>query len=167
MRLGATVLARLSSSRLPGKVLRDVGGRPLIAHVLARVEQVRGLDEIVVATSADAADDALEAWCGKHGVPVFRGDLVDVRGRVIACAEHHGLDAVARVNADSPWLDPALLAQGVARMRATHCDLVTNVLERTYPYGVAVEVVSVAALLRSRELLGTVEDAEHVTRAIY
>jgi spore coat polysaccharide biosynthesis protein SpsF len=167
MRVGAIVLARLGSSRLPAKVLHDAGGRPLLQYVLDRIARVDGLDAVVVATSADAQDDRLAEWCAANGVAVYRGALDDVRGRVIACAAEHGLDAVARVNADSPWTDPDLLERAVAAIRTGEHDLVTNVQERSYPYGVSAEVVTVAALRRAAELSDDPQDAEHVTRTIY
>lgn len=167
MRTGAVVLGRLSSSRLPGKVLMEVGGRTLLGWVLARLERVEGLDAVLVATSDEPGDDAIAAWCEREGVTCFRGDLDDVAGRVMAAAEAHGLDAVARVNADSPWLDPALLTRSVALLREGDADIVTNVAERTFPYGISAEVVTVAALRRARELSDDPAEAEHVTKAIY
>ena len=167
MRVGAIVLARVGSSRLPGKVLTEVGGRTLLGHVVARLDAVRGLDAVVIATSADPRDDAVEAWGRANAVAVFRGALDDVRGRVLACAEAYGLDAVARVNADSPWIDPELIDRAVAAIRVGHHDLVTNVQERSFPYGVSAEVVTVEALRRSVDIATDPQDAEHVTRTIY
>lgn len=167
MRVGAVVLGRLSSTRLPGKVLTEVGGRTLLGWVLARLARVEGLDATVVATSDRPGDDPIERWCEANGVACFRGSLDDVAGRVIAAAEAHGLDAVARVNADSPWLDPRLLSDAIARLRAGGADIVTNVWERTWPYGISAEVMTVEALRRARSLSGDPEEAEHVTRLIY
>jgi spore coat polysaccharide biosynthesis protein SpsF len=152
--------------RLPGKTLTDVGGRPLIAHVLDRLALAEGLDELVVATSTLALDDAIADWCAARGMVVFRGDADDVGGRVLAAAQAHGLDALARVNGDSPWLDPTLLTTAVRELREGDWDLVTNLLERTYPYGVAVEVMRTAAL--EAALAGArPEEREHVTKPFY
>jgi spore coat polysaccharide biosynthesis protein SpsF (cytidylyltransferase family) len=85
---------------------------------------------------------------------------------VVEAARAHDLDAVARVNGDSPWLDPALLTEAVARMRAERPDLVTNLVPRRWPYGIAVEVAAVEALARAHAT-ATAEDREHVTRALY
>ena len=167
MRVGAVVLGRLGSSRLPGKVLREVAGRPLLGWVIGRLERVPGLDAVVVATSDDPADDAIERWCEAHGLECFRGDLDDVAGRVLACADAYALDAVARVNADSPWLDPALLGRAVALAREGGRDVVTNVLERSWPYGISAEVVTTEALRRARALSDDPQEAEHVTRLLY
>jgi spore coat polysaccharide biosynthesis protein SpsF (cytidylyltransferase family) len=167
MRVGAVVLGRLGSTRLPGKVLTEVAGRPLLGWVLARLERVEGLDATVVATSEAPGDNPIARWCAANGVACFRGSLEDVAGRVVAAAEAHGLDAVARVNADSPWLDPELLSEAIARLRAGGADIVTNVFERTWPYGISAEVMTVDALRRARALSGDPAEAEHVTRPIY
>lgn len=161
------MLARMSSSRLPGKVLREVAGRSLLEHVLERVRRARELDYVVLATSSELSDDPLAAAAERAGAPVFRGDLSDVTGRVLACAREFGLDAVARVNGDSPWVDPTLLDRGVALMRESGVDLVTNVQERTFPYGVAVEVVRTAALERVCSEASDPAHFEHVTRLMY
>ena len=162
-RVGAVVLARMTSERLPGKPLAEVEGRPLLAYVLDRLARVDGLDAIVLATSTDPADDQLAEW---SPVPVHRGAPEDVAGRVIEAAREHELDAVVRVNGDSPWLDPGLLTRAVAEWREGGHDLVTNLLERTWPYGVAAEVVSAGALARA--VAGAPPgEREHVTRALY
>lgn len=162
-RVGAVVLARLTSERLPGKALAEVAGKPLVGYVLDRLARVQGLDATVLATSTDPADDALAAW---SPVPVHRGPLDDVAGRVLGAAREHRLDAVARVNGDSPWLDPELLSRAIASWREGGHDLVTNLAERTWPYGVAAEVVSVDALERA-VAAAPPEEREHVTRPLY
>ena len=167
MRVGAVVLGRLSSTRLPGKVLTPVAGRPLLGWVLARLERVEGLDEVVVATSAEPEDDPIERWCEGNGVACFRGDLSDVAARVVGAAEAHRLDALARVNADSPWLDAELLSRAIALIREGEHDIVTNVAERTWPYGISAEVMTLDALRRARALSDDREEAEHVTRLLY
>lgn len=167
MRVGAVLVARLSSSRLPAKVLRQVAGRPLIGWVHARLEAVSGLDATVVATSDDASDAPIDHWCAEHGVACFRGSLHDVAGRVLSCADEYGLDAVARVNADSPWVDRTLLGHAVAMIRTDQFDVVTNVFERTWPYGISAEVFRVASLRRARDLSDDPDEREHVTRGLY
>lgn len=167
MRIGAIVLARTSSARLPGKVLRETAGRPLIDFVLARLDRVEGLDGTIVATSTEPDDDALATWCRSRGVAVGRGSLDDVLGRVLAIAEDAGFEALARVNADSPWIDPALVSAAAERMRRAPVDLVTNVLERSWPYGVAVEVALTASLRQIWESGEDAESREHVTAAFY
>lgn len=166
MRVGALAYARLSSQRLPGKVLSPVGGRPVLGHVLARLRHAEGIDGIVVATSERPDDDPLVDWCEGEGVESFRGSLNDVLGRTIAAAEHHGFDAIARVNGDSPWIDPALIGEAAARLRESGCDFVTNLSPRSWPYGVSAEVASVEAL-RQAAAEASAEQREHVTAHFY
>jgi spore coat polysaccharide biosynthesis protein SpsF len=147
-------------------VLREVAGRPLLEYVVARLTRVRGLDAIVVATSQEPGDDPIVAWAAARELAVYRGPRDDVLGRVIEAARAHRLDAVARVNADSPWLDPDLLTAAIARMRAERPDLVTNLVARRWPYGVSAEVATVAALARAHAAADA-DDREHVTRRLY
>lgn len=167
MRVGGVVLARMGSERLPGKVLRRVGERTVLGHVLARLRRCRELDAVVVATSDQHEDDALATFCADESVEIFRGSLDDVAGRVRACARVHGLDALARVNADSPWLDPTLLDDAVRLIRQGDWDLVSNVRIRTWPYGIASEVLTTSALERICAATESPSDREHVTRYIY
>lgn len=166
MRVGAAVVARLSSRRLPGKVLNESAGRPLIGWVLARLERAPGLDAIALATSDEPDDEPLRAWGREAGLRVCTGPLEDVLGRLVIAAEQLELDAIARVNGDSPWIDPELIGEAVARIREGGHDLVSNVVERRWPYGVAAEVATLGALRR----LHAVTDAEersHGTSGFY
>jgi spore coat polysaccharide biosynthesis protein SpsF len=164
VRIGAVIVGRLGSSRLPGKVLHHVRGRPLLEYVVARTERVAGLDAIVVATSDEPGDDPIADWAAARGLAVHRGPRDDVLARMLGAAHAHELDAVARVNGDSPWLDPELLGAAVARMRSEQPDLVTNLVPRTWPYGIAAEVATVAALARAHAAAGP---QEHATAPLY
>ena len=157
----------MSSARLPGKVLGDLAGRPALAWLLERLEHAAEPDVVVVATSDDASDDALAAWCADEGVACVRGPLEDVAARVLLAADEHGLDAVARVNGDSPLLDQRLVDRGIALLRAGDADLVANVRPRTFPPGQSVEVVRTAALRAAVERMTDPEDREHVTAWLY
>src|SRR5262245_53599415 len=127
---GAVVQARMSSSRLPGKVLLPLADRPMLGWVLESLRHAEGLDRIVVATSTESEDDAVAAWCVEEGVECFRGSLDDVAGRLLAAGEAHALEAIARVNGDSPLLDRRLVAQGCTQFSASGADVVTNVHPR-------------------------------------
>jgi spore coat polysaccharide biosynthesis protein SpsF (cytidylyltransferase family) len=165
-RLGILVFARMSSRRLPGKALLEIGGRPMLEHVLRRLGRVAGVPPIVVATSDRAEDDAIAAFASRHGAEVFRGDLADVAGRALAAAEAYGLDAFVRISGDSPFLDPALVAAALARHAADRPDVTTNVFPRSYPPGCSVEVVERSALAQALPRM-TAEEQEHVTLHFY
>jgi spore coat polysaccharide biosynthesis protein SpsF len=160
MKVGAVVQARMTSSRLPGKVLMPLAGRPALTWLLERLERAEGLDALVVATSVDPSDDAIAAYCAERGTACERGPLADVAARMINAARAHGLDAFVRVNGDSPLLDQRLVGQGADLMRRTAADLVSNVRPRTFPPGQSVEVVRTAALAAR-------PGGEHVTGQLY
>jgi spore coat polysaccharide biosynthesis protein SpsF (cytidylyltransferase family) len=166
-RIGAIVQARTGSSRLPRKVLLELAGKPLLLHVLDRLARARELDAIVVATSAEPADDAVAALCAAHGTPCVRGPHEDVAARVALAAREHRLDAFVRVSGDSPLIDPAIVDRAVARYRAGDADLVTNVRPRSFPPGQSVEVVRTLTFLSLVPRMTTEEEREHVTPLLY
>jgi spore coat polysaccharide biosynthesis protein SpsF len=167
MRIGAVIQARMGSARLPGKVLAKLGGAPVIERVIARAQSAEGVDLVAVATSRTSADDPIAHLCGSLGVPVHRGPLDDVLGRFVEAAERFELDAVVRVNGDSPFIDPALVEKGVGIFRGGEFDAVTNVSPRSFPVGQSVEVVSRSALADAWSATEDPADREHVTRFIY
>jgi len=101
----AIIQARMSSSRLPGKVLLPLAGKPVLAHVVQRTHACRNVDEVVVATSTDPSDDAINAWCQENEVRCFRGSLHDVLDRYYQAAKLHAAEAIVRITADCPALD--------------------------------------------------------------
>ena len=102
----AIIQARLSSSRLPGKVLRDIAGEPMLARVLARVGRAKLIDQIVVATTSDEADDPISDYCQERGIDCFRGDPYDVLDRFYHCAKQFEADLIVRITADCPMIAP-------------------------------------------------------------
>ncbi|HET7568269.1 MAG TPA: NTP transferase domain-containing protein [Gaiellaceae bacterium] len=162
MHVAAVVQARMSSQRLPGKVLAPLAGRPALAWLL---ERLAGF-EVVVATSGEPSDDPVAAFCAERGVECFRGPLADVAARFAGAVERYGLDAFVRVNGDSPLLDPALVARGIELFRATEPDLATNVFPRSFPPGQSVEVVRAETFLAARPEFDE-RDREHVTTFFY
>jgi spore coat polysaccharide biosynthesis protein SpsF len=149
IRVTAIVQARMGSSRLPGKVLHDVGGRTMLARVCGRAARATLVDELVVATTAEVGDDAIAAACLELGVPCFRGDEHDVLERYRAAAEAYGADAVVRITADCPLIDAELIDDVILAMLRHGPDYAANVLCRTYPRGLDVEIATRAALERA------------------
>lgn len=166
MTVGAIVQARMSSRRLPGKVLRPLGGRPLLDHLIDRLERRAGMP-VLLATSRDPSDDPVAGYARARGLDLFRGALDDVVGRFREAASSKGWDAFARVCGDSPFLDPALVARGAALYRAGDADVVTNVHPRSFPKGQSVEIVRVEALRRVDAAATDADDREHLTRFFY
>jgi len=154
----------MTSTRLPGKVLADLGGLPVIERVLSRLSRARELDEIVVATSEDPSDDPLADVVERLGLAVVRGPLDDVLARYRLAAERHAADGVARVTADCPFVDPEVVDLVVRRWRESAADYVANVIEpRTFPKGLDTEVISRSALATAADEATNPYDREHVT----
>lgn len=168
MKRVCVVQARMGSTRLPGKVLRDLVGRPMLARQLERLATCRSLDEIVIATSTDSADDPIARMASGMGIDVVRGSNDDVLARVVQAARETRADVVVRVTADCPLIDPSITDRVVDEL-TTHqesCDYASNVVRRTYPRGLDVEALFVDTLQRLDRLAQTAEEREHVTITI-
>lgn len=166
-RVVAVIQARMGSSRLPGKVLRALGGRAVLGWVVRAAQLAAGVDEVVVATSRAAEDDAIEDFARAAGVAVVRGSEDDVLDRYVAAAAAHQADAVVRLTSDCPLLDPAVIGGVVALWRADPAlEYVATTLVRTLPRGLDVELVAVPALRRAwAEATG--HHRSHVTSWLY
>lgn len=166
MRIGAIVQARMGSSRLPGKSLRPIAGRPLLQYVLDRLQRCPDVDRIVVATSTATGDDLLARYCEDRGVVCVRGSENDVASRFMGVLEREPMDAFVRVCGDRPLLDHALVSRAVGLYRAGDDDLVTNAWPATFPPGQTVEVVRTATFQRAFAGMNA-QDREHVTPLFY
>ncbi len=113
MNVVAIIQARMSSTRLPGKVLMPLAGKPVLDHVVSRIAQCKTIHKVVVATSVDASDDAIESWCHERGVACHRGSLHDVLDRYYQAAKAHQADAIVRITADCPAIDPTIVDEVV------------------------------------------------------
>jgi spore coat polysaccharide biosynthesis protein SpsF (cytidylyltransferase family) len=160
------VQARMSSQRFPGKVLAPLAGRPLIAHVVERCGAAFGADRVIVATSTQSSDDVLARAVAGLGCAVFRGELDNVLRRFQQCLKQYPCDWFVRISADSPLIDPGLIAR-IAEQRAPELDLVTNVQERTFPPGQSVEVVRAERFAGIDSESLAADEREHVTLAYY
>jgi len=160
------IQARMSSRRLPGKVLAPLAGRPMIAWVVGRVAEVVSRSRIVVATSVSPSDDPLAAYAGQLGVGVFRGDLDNVVKRFQDCLQAHPADWLVRVCADSPLLDPGLIGL-LAGSLDSGVDLVTNVQTRTFPRGQSVEFINARTFAALDAAAMAPEEREHLTQVFY
>lgn len=165
--VGIVLQARLTSRRLPSKVLAQIGGLPLLTHLIGSCREVRGVDGLCLATSDHASDDAIVSHCCELGVECYRGDLDDVAARVLGAAASCGFDAIVRLSADSPLMLPGLVETVVeAYRRESGCNLATNVLRRTYPSGLSVEVIDTKTLASAHPLMDQ-SQKEHVTSYFY
>lgn len=155
----------MTSTRLPGKVLMEAAGRPLIDHHLKRLRRARSVDAVVLATTVNATDDPLVAAAARIGVPVFRGDEVDVLGRFAGAAAVMEADVVVRVTADCPLIDPDLIDALVAAW-SEGSDYVWIDVTR-WPRGFDAEIFPRALLDEADRKATDVYEREHVTPYIY
>lgn len=167
VRVNAVIQARLSSSRLPGKVLRPLGGRTVLSWVIRAAQRTHNLDTVILATSDDSSDDPVADEAARCGAEVVRGPLDDVLARYVKAVDEHPCDAVVRLTADCPLHDPALIAQVVGMWLADPTlDHVSNVVVRRYPRGLDAELVR-EPVLREQDRVATGPHREHVTSNIY
>lgn len=167
-RVLAVVQARMTSTRLPGKVLREVMGRPLLAYQIERMRRARAPDGIVIATTALPTDDSIVHLAAREGLDVVRGPEQDVLARYAKVAlAFPDADTVVRLTSDCPLIDPELIDQAVDRFSQAGCDYLSNMLQPTWPYGLAVEVFSREVLLTAAAQATDAREREHVTPFIY
>jgi spore coat polysaccharide biosynthesis protein SpsF len=167
MRIVATIQARMRSSRLPGKVLLPVVGKPLLELMIERLRRVSALDAIVVATTVDASCDPIEALARRLGVGCFRGSEEDVLDRVLQAARAAGADLIVETTGDCPLIDPLTVQRVVESFLAHEVDYCSNILTRTYPRGMDVQVFPTTVLEEVARLTGDQADREHVSLYIY
>lgn len=164
----AVLQARISSTRLPGKVMRPILGEPMIGRQIERLRRAERLSGILVATSDDASDDVIETYARGVGIGVHRGPLDDVLSRFIgALAQAGDPKTFVRLTADCPLADPALIDRCIERHAASGADYTYNSLDWTFPKGLDVEVCETEALRRADRETTDAYDREHVTPYIY
>jgi spore coat polysaccharide biosynthesis protein SpsF (cytidylyltransferase family) len=166
MNVACIIQARLGSSRLPRKVLADIGCRTMLAHVIERARAIPGVNSVAVATTTAPDDVAVAAAAAAVGAPVFRGHATDVLDRYYQAAKSFRADAAVRVTADCPFLDPEVSGLVVRRFLDGDLDYCSNILPATYPDGLDTEILSFAALDRVWRAAKLGSDREHVTTYI-
>lgn len=150
LRVVAAIQARMGSTRLPGKVLRPLAGRPMIAWLVERLRAAREPEAVVIATSVELRDDLIAAFATAAGVPCIRGSEADLLSRLLDTAAQTAADALVRVTADCPFVDPGVIDRlvGMWREDQGEADLVVNHTPPSYPHGLDAEVLPVATLRR-------------------
>jgi glutamate-1-semialdehyde 2,1-aminomutase len=164
MRTVAIVQARMGSTRLPGKVLQLLAGLPVLAWTVRAARAVPGIDHVLVATTDQHEDDELAAWCSLQAVDCVRGEALDVLARFnVALDRYPNYDAVMRLTADCPFLDPHVCGEVLGLFEREKCDYASNVHPPTWPDGLDCEVISVAALRAAHKECTRNSEREHVT----
>src|SRR5262249_10453488 len=152
VRTVCTIEARMTSSRLPGKVLLEAAGKPLLAHMVERLRRARTLDAIVIATTEEAASDPIVALAEQLGVGCFRGGEEDVLARVLGAAQAYDAELIVETTGDCPLIDPEVVDLVVERFNEGGVDYCSNTLERTYPRGLDTQAFPTAVLAEVAEL---------------
>lgn len=169
MRILIVVQARMTSTRLPGKVLKKVLGKPLLEYQLERLKRVSNVDDVVVATTTNLTDDPIVTLCNQLNVSSYRGSEEDVLSRYYESAQLFDADVVVRITSDCPLIDPMVVDQVIHAycLASPAKDYVANCLERTYPRGMDTEVFSFRVLKQIHVQATSKADREHVTPYIY
>jgi spore coat polysaccharide biosynthesis protein SpsF len=167
LKIVAIVQARMGSTRLPGKVMKDIGGESMLARVVGRLRRARLINEVLIATTDMAADDAIVTECRKCQVPVSRGDEKDVLDRYFRAAQLSKAEIVVRITSDCPLIDPEITDKTIAAFIEARPDYASNIMQRTYPRGLDTEVMPVATLEKAWRQARKPYEREHVTPYIY
>jgi spore coat polysaccharide biosynthesis protein SpsF (cytidylyltransferase family) len=160
MNIVAIVQARMSSSRLPNKVLLPLAGKPVLEHVVKRLSESQTISMTVVATSKDQSDDPIELWCKNAKVPYFRGDLFDVLDRYYQAATKFAADSIVRITADCPVIDPVIVDEIVTNFLSGDFD--GYALAGNFPDGLDCQIFSYLALEKAWKGAKLPSEREHV-----
>jgi len=163
MRIVATIEARMTSSRLPGKVLMPAGGVPMLKHLVTRLEAVASIQAIVLATTINKTDDPLVKFAKQENINYYRGSEGDVMLRVIKAGESVNADIVVEITGDCPIIDPQIIEQTIKMFEKNDADYVSNAHIRSYPDGMDTQVFKLATLKHSASMTSDALDHEHVT----
>ena len=160
MNVVAIIQARMSSTRLPGKVLMELAGKPVLEHVVSRIKSCKTIQKVVVATSTDESDDAIERWCESLGVACYRGSLNDVLDRYYQAAIQSNADAIVRITADCPAIDPTIVDEVVSAYLAGGYEFFG--LSGEFPDGLDCTVFAFSAIERAWKEAQLPSEREHV-----
>ena len=171
VRVIAIIQGRMSSSRLPGKILADIAGQPMLQRVYIRTSRAATVTETIFATTTDATDDPVAEYCDFSGIPFTRGSLFDVLDRYYQAAKNAKAEVVVRVTADCPVIDPALIDDVVKTLLDGEYDFVCNRLpppwHRTYPIGLDVEACTFKVLAKAWKAAKEPQHREHAMPYFY
>jgi spore coat polysaccharide biosynthesis protein SpsF len=163
----AIVQARLESTRLPGKTMMDIMGRPMLWHVINRLKQSRRLTDIVIATTTNEKDKAIVRLARENSVKSYAGNEEDVLDRYYQAAIKFKTDVIVRLTADCPLIDPEIVDKVIEYFLSGNSDYVSNTVKPSYPDGLDTEVFSFGSLQRAWEEAKLKSEREHVTAYLW
>ncbi|WEA39920.1 glycosyltransferase family protein [Lysinibacillus fusiformis] len=167
MRIVAIIQARMGSTRLPGKILKKVNGRPLLSYQLERLQQSNHINDLVIATTLNEKDDLIVEFCKKNNILWFRGSEKDVLARYYKTAKTFKADAIVRITSDCPIIDVQVVDKTIQYFVDNNYEYVSNTVDRTYPRGLDTEAFTFEALEKAYKEAVMERDREHVTSYFY
>jgi spore coat polysaccharide biosynthesis protein SpsF len=166
MKIAIIVEARMTSTRLPGKVLLKVKGKSMLEHLITRLKKVRKVNEIIIATTNNKLDDKIVREAKNNKIKFYRGSELNVLDRVIKAAKKFSIDIIVRVTSDCPIIDVSIIDQAISIFLNNKCDYVSNGFIRSYPDGMDVDVLLTKTLIKSTKYAKDKQSKEHVNLAI-
>ena len=166
MKIGIIILCRYDSNRLPGKILKKINGKPVLDYIIERLRLVDGNCQICIATSKYQSDEPLVNHCKKKGINFFRGSKNNVAKRFLDCSLKMNIDYAVRINGDNIFTDPSIITKMLNITRSNKWIFITNVLKRTFPQGISVEIIKVSHLKEKIAFFDNYEQ-EHVMPYFY
>ncbi|MFX0556030.1 cytidylyltransferase domain-containing protein [Maribacter sp. CXY002] len=163
---GIIVLCRYNSSRLPGKILKKINGKPILEYIIERLDGLKKHYPFVICTSLEKTDEPIITYCKNNNIDYYRGPLDNVALRFLDCAKKKGFDNAVRINGDNLFLDTSLILTLIEKIESKQLDFISNVKDRTYPKGMSIEIVNLKFYEKSYPLFKP-EDLEHVMTYFY
>lgn len=167
MKVGAVILCRYNSSRLPGKIIKKIKGKSILENIVLRLGQIEILDDIIVATSIEKTDDPIADLCDQKNIPIFRGSLKNVSERFLKAATNKTLDYAIRINGDNIFIDIETVIKMIEHSKAKQLNICSNVPGRTFPFGMSIEILETEFYRKVYQLFKSESDFEHVTKFLY
>jgi spore coat polysaccharide biosynthesis protein SpsF len=167
MKIAAIVQAINKSTRLPGKVFKDIEGQPLLQRVIERIKRAKRINQVVIATTRSYEDKSIVEFAKKNGLKYVQGSEEDVLSRFILASEKTNADIIVRITADCPLIDPEIIDKAIEQFFKDKLDYISNIAKRSFPRGLDIEVFSKQALRKVNQLGKEKRHREHVTAFIY
>lgn len=167
MRTGFIILCRYNSSRLPGKILKTIEGKPILQHIADKLSTIMPPENIVVATSKEATDNPINDYCKHHKIQIYRGSLNNVSLRFLEASKYFNFDYAIRINGDNLFIDVQTIQSMLTIAATNQYDFISNVKNRTFPKGMSVEIVNTKYYEEQYQNFKDSDDFEHVTIYLY
>jgi spore coat polysaccharide biosynthesis protein SpsF len=167
LKIGFIIICRYNSKRLPGKILKEINGKPIIAYIIERLMTSVEREHIIVATSREHTDDPIENFCNQNNIHCFRGSLDNVAERFLQCAQKYSFDFATRINGDNFFMDVDSLKEMIDITLSNKYDFVTNLKNRTFPKGMSIEIVRISFYEKMYRQFNNNDHFEHVTQYLY